>query len=129
MCRKLGIESGLSKVMCKRLIGTTPPVPALVKSEAVVVNRLAHLAGDLRQKLDEGSRTSLSAASKRQKFISVFFFPLVHVMDLKKLLKVYSFKTETSYCFIGGTVVLSFFTGGEIICEFSDYIIKNSGGI
>ena len=75
MCRKLGIESGLSKGMCKRLIGTTPPVPALVKSEVVVVNRLAHLAGDLCQRLNGGSRTSLSAASKRQKFISVFFFP------------------------------------------------------
>lgn len=64
----------------------------------------------------------------RSLFLS-FFSPLIHVMDLKKLLQVYSFKTETSYCFIGGTVVLSFFTGGEIICEFSDYIIKNSGGI
>lgn len=50
-------------------------------------------------------------------------------MDLKKLLEVYSFKSETSYYFIGGTVVLGFFTEGEIICEFSDYIIKNSGGI
>lgn len=61
-------------------------------------------------------------------FLSFFFF-LIHVTDLKMLLEVYSFKSETSYCFIGATVVLSFFTEGEIICEFSDYIIKNSGGI
>lgn len=36
-------------------------------------------------------------------------------MDLKKLLEVYYFKSETSYCFIGGTVVLSFFAEGEIV--------------
>lgn len=98
-----------------------------MKSEAIW---LAQLAGDLCQKLNDGSCTSLSAASKRQKFISVFFFFfLIHVTDLKMLLEVYSFKSETSYCFIGATVVLSFFTEGEVICEFSDYIIKNSGGI
>ena len=61
-------------------------------------------------------------------FLSFFFF-FFSFTDLKMLLEVYSFKSETSYCFIGATVVLNFFTEGEVICEFSDYIIKNSGGI
>ena len=67
------------------------------------------------QKLNDGSCSSLSAASKRQKVYFCLFFPLIYVMDLKKLLEVYYFKSETSYCFIGGTVVLSFFAEGEIV--------------
>lgn len=88
MCRKLGIENDLNKVMHKRVICKYTFCTCTSESEAIAINGLVPLAEELCRKLCDGSHISSSHASERKVHSNHYHIIfLIQLMDLKSFWK------------------------------------------